>query len=214
MVVAIDGPAGAGKSTLGRRLAETLGLPFVNTGLMYRSVAERALRQGVGPDDGRALASIARSIRFALSDGPLPELRIDGREPDQALTSEEVETTVSRVSRHPEVRAVLREEQQRLGANGGVVEGRDIGTVVFPDAHVKLFLAAPEAVRAGRREQERGGGTESGAAALARDSVDARTIPLVATPGAHVIETTSLSRDQVFDEALAVIRAALQGRGG
>ena len=107
MVVAIDGPAGAGKSTLGRRLAEALGLPFVNTGLMYRSVAERALRQGVDPDDGRALASIARSIRFALSDGPLPELRIDGREPDQALTSEEVETTVSRVSRHPEVRAVL-----------------------------------------------------------------------------------------------------------
>src|SRR5207249_1148277 len=147
-IVAIDGPAGSGKSTLAAGLARALGVPYVNTGLMYRAVAARALEQGVGPDDERGLAAIARSLRFELSAGPSPELVIDGRSPGPELTSGDVEAVVSEVASHPEVRAELREAQRVLGRGGGVTEGRDIGTVVFPDADVKIFLSASPQVRA------------------------------------------------------------------
>jgi cytidylate kinase len=207
-VIAIDGPAGSGKSTLARRLSIELGLPYVNTGLMYRALALRAVREGVGTDDGPALEALARSIGFDL-DSTLdpPGLSIDGRAPEEALTSPEVESTVSRVARHPEVRAVLRDEQRRLGSGGAVMEGRDIGTVVAPGASLKLFLEAHPQERVERRAQEREAHSEEVAEALeTRDALDARTNPLEPAGDAVEIDTTDLDPDEVLERALELAR--------
>jgi CMP/dCMP kinase len=207
-VIAIDGAAGAGKSTLAHRLAVELGLPYVNTGLMYRALALRAHRGGVSPDDAAALERLARGMRFELdSTVRPPELRIDGEPPDPALTSAEVESSVSAVSRHAEVREVLRREQRRLAVGGAVMEGRDIGSVVAPDADLKLFLRARPDERVGRRALERAGDPERVAQALGtRDRQDARTSPFVPAPDAIVLETTELSPDEVARRALALVR--------
>jgi cytidylate kinase len=209
-VVAIDGPAGAGKSTLARELARQLGLPYINTGLMYRAVAAGALARGIPPDDAMGLAQIAGSLRFSLSpSASFPELVIDGEEAGPILTSAEVEAIVSQVARHPEVRSVLRRAQRTLGAGGCVMEGRDIGTVVFPDADVKIFLSAAPEVRVRRREQERGGGAEVGEAVVRRDSLDAKTNPLEPAPDAHVLDTTKLGPQDVLSQALILVRSVL-----
>jgi len=195
-VIAIDGAAGTGKSTLAHRLAAELGLPYVNTGLMYRALALRAHREGVLSEDASALERLARSLSFELDSSVRPpELRIDGEPPEAALTSAEVESSVSAVSRHPEVRAVLRREQRRLAAGGAVMEGRDIGSVVAPDAELKLFLQAHPDERIGRRALD------------TRDRQDARTNPFVPALDAIVLDTTELSPDQVADRALALARA-------
>lgn len=207
-VIAIDGPAGSGKSTLARRLGLELGVPYVNTGLMYRALALRAVREGIDPDDGAALQAAARSIGFDLDSTVRPaELTIDGARADDALTSAEVESTVSRVARHPEVRAVLRDEQRRLGQDGAVMEGRDIGTVVFPAAPLKLFLEAHPQERVERRAQERDARSDQVAEALeTRDALDARTNPLEPAADAVEIDTTDLDPDQVLARALELAR--------
>ncbi|HXF35703.1 MAG TPA: (d)CMP kinase [Actinomycetota bacterium] len=213
-VVAIDGPAGAGKTTLARRLAVALGLPYVNTGSMYRALALEALRRGVDVDDGAALAALTRRLRFALVEGDdVPELEIEGIS-NRALSEPEVEAVVSRVARHPEVRALMRAAQRRLGAGGAVMEGRDIGTVVFPDARVKIFLGGAPGERAARRRRERAD-DRSARAVHARDAQDATVTPLVPAPDAVAIDTTDLSPDEVFARALDVVRDRLGGeRGG
>src|SRR5262245_50733347 len=192
LVVAIDGASGSGKSTLARALASRLGLAYVNTGLMYRAVAATALRDGVDPDDAASLARIAERIGFRVMPGSPPALEVEGwTEPD--LMTLEVEAVVSAVARHPQVRATLRRSQRDLGGAGAVVEGRDIGSVVFPDAPVKLFLEAAPAVRVDRRAEERGTATDQTAdALLARDRRDARTTPPEAAADAVVIDTTTL----------------------
>ena len=206
-VIAIDGPAGSGKSTLGKRLARALGIPYVNTGLMYRAVTARALRESLDVDDGSRLADLARQIDFDLDlNSSPPVLTIDGSPPGAELVEADVEGSVSAVSRHPEVRGVLVEEQRRLGASGAVMEGRDIGAVVFPDADVKFFLEASPTERIERRERERGEQVES--AVTGRDALDARVNPFVPTSGAVVIDTTGRSRDEVFDEALRAVEQA------
>jgi cytidylate kinase len=214
-VVAIDGPAGSGKSTLARNLAAELGLPYLNTGLMYRAVTLKALREGLDVDDGPGLAELARRLTFDLSTSVRPsQLTIDGSDPEPDLTSPEVESNVSAVSRHPEVRAVLRAEQQRLCKSGGVVEGRDIGTVVAPSAQAKIFLEADESARVARRTTERDWDARVVARALSeRDSSDSRTNPLAPAEDAVAIDTTLMGPDDVFRTALAVVRARLAEHG-
>jgi len=212
VVIAIDGPAGAGKSTLARALAVELGLPYVNTGLMYRSVAAAALSAGMDPQAAAALEDLARGLHFSVGDGEPPSLRVEGGPPQEALTSAEVEGVVSMVARHPEVRSVLRAEQRRLGAGGSVMEGRDIGTVVFPDADVKLFLLAEPDERAARRQTERGSDDPSLADALERrDALDARTNPLVPASDARVVDTSGRGPEEVLEEVLALVREATGG---
>lgn len=212
-VIAIDGPAGSGKSTLARGLALELGLAYVNTGLMYRALTRLALDRGTDADDGPALARLMNELRFALSQGEPPSLIVNGAAPGEELSSAEVEASVSAVARHPEVRERMREAQRRLGANGAVMEGRDIGSVIFPDADAKIFLLARPDERAARRVEERGGPEEVSsdlAEALARrDALDARVNPFVPAPDAHHLDTSGRTREETLAEALRLIRARL-----
>lgn len=206
-VVAIDGAAGAGKSTLARALALRLRLPYVNTGEMYRAVAAAALRDGVEPGDEDALLGLARALRFTLGRGEPVELEVEGWSRD-ALHTSDVESTVSAVAAHPRVREVLREEQRRLARGGAVMEGRDIGAVVVPDAPVKLFVRADAETRATRRAAER---VSEGAGRVAdalrsRDRRDARTNPLEPAEGADVIDTTDLEPAEAVEAAIGVVR--------
>jgi cytidylate kinase len=205
-VVAIDGAAGSGKSTLARGLARRLRLPYINTGLMYRALAASALRLGIAPDDEEGLVELTRGLSFRLTDGKPPELEVEGYD-EHDLTAPDVESRVSAVSRHARVRELMRDAQRSLGAHGAVMEGRDIGTVVFPDAPVKLFLDAHPQARVERRAEERGARRDGIAAALrTRDADDARTNPLVPAPDAVVLDTGALDVVQTLEAALAAIR--------
>ncbi len=207
VVVAIDGPAGAGKSTLARGLAEALHVAYVNTGLMYRALAEAALRLGLDTSDTGALEQAARDIRFDLDGGHPPSLHVNGGPPGPELETREVEAAVSLVSRHPAVREIMRSAQRALGERGAVMEGRDIATAVFPDADVKIFVTASPEVRAARRFRERGEAAAGGALER-RDALDSRTNPLEPADGAVVIDSTDLSLEEVLDRALEVVAAA------
>lgn len=203
--IAIDGPAGSGKSTLARGLARWLDLPYVNTGLMYRALTRRALEEGVDPRDADRLAALARdlTVDLDLSLRP-PELRIDGHVPGPELSTPQVEGAVSLVSSHPAVRAVMVERQRGLGADGVVMEGRDIGRVVLAaDATVKIYLDAREDERAGRRTQER---SEATAEALARrDALDSSVNPFVPADDAILLDTSGRSAEETLAEALALV---------
>ena len=229
LVVAIDGPAGSGKSTLARSLASALGLPYLNTGLMYRAVARAAIERSVAADDEAGLTELASSMRFDLDADPTVRrgtdepgtsepprsLLIDGVQPDDSLSAPAVEAIVSAVARHPGLRKVLRAEQRRLGSVGCVAEGRDIGMVVFPEADVKIFLAASPDVRTARRAKERAapkfGAVEE--ALTKRDVLDARTNPLEPASDALVLDTSNMSRDETLRQALELVNARLRGLG-
>lgn len=208
-VIAIDGPAGSGKSTLSRRLAAALGLAYLNTGLMYRALAFRALTQEVSPNDEAALLGILEEMEFGLSEGLSGEgpasLMIDGDPPVAALERAEVEASVSQVARHPGVRAAMRELQRALGSVGAVVEGRDIGTVVFPDADLKIFLVADEGRRAERRRRDRDDHPGVEEALASRDRLDARVNALAPAADASVIDTGEMDADRTFEAALALV---------
>jgi len=208
-VVAIDGAAGSGKSTLARGLALELGVPYINTGLMYRGLTAAALQHGVDPEDEGALVGLLDGMSFTLSRTNPPELEIEGYA-SAALTTRDVELTVSTVARHPGVRERLRILQRSLGEDGAVMEGRDIATVVFPDASIKLFLVADEGERSARRARERLGydPTDIAEALRLRDARDARTNPLKAAPGATVIDTGALDIEASLAEALRIVRLA------
>ncbi len=208
-VVAIDGAAGSGKSTLARSLARELRVPYINTGLMYRGLAAAALDRGIDPDDAEGLSAVLIDLRFRLAGTGPPELEVEGY-PYDALTTREVESTVSTVARHPTVRERMRVLQRGMGLQGAVMEGRDIATVVFPDASVKLFLVADETERTTRRARERAEAdpSEIAEALRLRDARDARTNPLEAAPGAEIIDTTELDIDQALSAALGIVRAA------
>jgi len=207
VIIAIDGPAGAGKSTVARQLAQRLGFRYLDTGAMYRALTWLALERGLSLDDADALARLAREHEVTV-DGDSVE--VAGHEIGAAIRTVEIDRVVSSVARHDEVRAILRERQRALAAEGNaVMEGRDIGMVVCPDAEVKVFLTADPEERARRRTDERPG---LGADALAtdlrlRDRRDAKQ--LEAAPDAERIDTTHLAIEEVVAriEALAAARA-------
>ena len=214
IVVAIDGPAGAGKSTASRALAQRLGYGYVDTGAMYRAVAVLAAERGIGLDDDAALGRFVAGLSFELRDGGTA-LTVDGRDVSAAIRRPDAGELASRVSTRPVVRERLVALQRALGAAGGVVmEGRDIGTVVFPDAPVKLYLTAAPAERARRRAMElRTRGEQVDEAALAddlaaRDRRDSgRTnSPLRPATDAQIINTTHLPFDEVVDLMEAAVR--------
>ena len=218
IVVAIDGPAGAGKSTASRALAERLGYVYVDTGAMYRAVGVLAAERGVAFDDDAALERLVADLRFDLRDGGTA-LAVDGRDVSTAIRRADAGELASRVSTRPVVRQRLVTLQRALGAAGGVVmEGRDIGTVVFPDAPVKLYLTAAPAERARRRASElRARGETVDEAALAedlaardrRDSGRAHA-PLRPATDARVIDTTYLTFAEVVDRMEEAVRGCMQ----
>ena len=207
-VIAIDGAAGSGKSTLARGLARAVGLPYVNTGLMYRALTLEALDRGLDPDVEAPLVALMRTLRFSLSDAGPPELRIEGSPPSPDLSAARVEAAVSRVAGHPEVRTLMRDAQRVLGERGAVMEGRDIASVVFPEAAVKIYLIADPGVRQVRRAAERT--AEPASPPLrSRDATDASVNRFEPQPGATVIDTTNLDIEGTLAAALALVRATL-----
>jgi cytidylate kinase len=207
MVIAIDGPAGAGKSTVARAVASALGLTYLDSGAMYRCVALAALRRGVDPDDGRALGEVARGIEIEFVDGAV---RLDGEDVTAAIRDPEVSGIASRVSIHTEVRAAMVERQRALISAGNyVAEGRDIGTVVSPGSPLKVFLTASDAERARRRAQETGESpADVLAAQAARDGRDREREhgALRAASDAVVIDTTELEVAEVADRIVELAR--------
>jgi cytidylate kinase len=210
-VIAIDGPAGSGKSTVARGVATALGLPTLDTGAMYRSVALAALDAGADLADGDAVAAIAGRARIELEDG---RVRLDGRDVSTEIRGPVVTAAVSQVSSHPPVRAVLVERQRAWVSQhgGGVVEGRDIGTVVLPDAPLKVFITARDEIRAARRQRDevaaaRAVHVDDVRSALAgRDAADSSlgraTRPEDAAPDAIVLDTSDVDADTVIAEIL------------
>jgi CMP/dCMP kinase len=209
MIVAIDGPAGAGKSTVARRLAERLQFRYLDTGAMYRALTWLALQQSFDLSDGERLGRLASENPITFENEQ--RVFISGTDVTAAIRRTQVDRMVPVVARHPEVREVMRERQRELGHDGDVViEGRDIGTVVAPAAEVKVYLVADPKVRAERRLAER---PEIGGDALAtdlrmRDASDAARMQPAAD--AHEIDTTSLDVDDVVDQIEKLVRALRQ----
>lgn len=211
-VIAIDGPAGSGKSTVARALAARLGLEYLDTGAMYRSVTFAALRQGLDPAEADAVARLAE--RVELSVGP-DGVIVDGVDATTEIRGPEVSRAVSVVAANPAVRTEMVRRQREWVAErgGGVLEGRDIGTVVFPDAELKVYLTADPEVRAQRRSKEVADlDYETVAADLARrDALDSgrETSPLTEAPDAFVLDTTGLTVEEILD----VLERELAKRG-
>ncbi|MEC4175549.1 (d)CMP kinase [Adlercreutzia sp. R7] len=222
MIIAIDGPSGAGKSTVAKAVAKELGFSCLDTGAMYRAIAWQALQNGVALDDDAALGEVARSYDIAfghVAGDPVPRrVFIGDAEVTDAIRTAEIDRAVSPVSAAPSVRAALLDQQRRIG-NGGnyVVEGRDIGTVVFPDAAVKVFLTASDEERAHRRVRQnvdRGIGSIDYDEVLAdlrrRDEADSSraTAPLRAADDAVQIDSTSHYIEEVIEQICELARSS------
>lgn len=216
-LIAIDGPAASGKSTVAKIVARALGLTFLDTGAMYRAVTLATLERGVDPHDEAGCAAVARSIHLAFdAEG---RILVDGRPGEPAIRSQKVTDAVSPVSAHPAVRAAIvplqRAEAERRG--GLVAEGRDIGSVVFPDADFKFYVDATSEERARRRVKEIGAPErfdEIHAAIVKRDHLDStrKDSPLTVAPGAVVIQTDGLDAEAVAERMLAAMRGTTARR--
>ena len=220
-VIAIDGPAGSGKSTVARLLADRLDMGYLDTGAMYRAVALAALRRGIDVSDADGLAALARQIRIAIGpptvrDGRAYTVLLDGSDVTWALRGDDVDGIVSQVARIPKVRDAMVEQQREIAKRGRIVMvGRDIGTVVLPEAERKVFLTASAAERARRREEELAARGEKRSRQdllteiLRRDELDSkRTVaPLKAASDAILVETDGLSVGEALDRVLQVTRS-------
>ncbi|MDP8991286.1 MAG: (d)CMP kinase [Acidobacteriota bacterium] len=209
MIVAIDGPAGAGKSTIARAIAQRLGFTYIDSGAMYRAVALWAMRVGVDLDDLHRLEQLAKEARIEFSAGDTM-VRLNGEDVTAAIREPRVSEAASKVSLAPGVRRAMREEQRRIGATHSVVmEGRDIGTVVFPDAQVKIYLDAAPEIRAVRRASETGAAVAEIAQEIAERDHRDRTraeAPLTQAPDAEYLDTTRLSPGEVEEAILKLVR--------
>ena len=215
MIIAIDGPSAAGKSTLGRMLARALGLLYIDTGSMYRAVALAVLESSVNATDDIAVGSLAARVDIDLAGDPdALKVTLDGRDVTEQIRSEEVTHMSSVVSTIPAVRRAMVQRQRELGRRGAVLNGRDIGTVVFPDADVKFFLTALPEERAHRRfsEEQTQDSTISFEETFAdmneRDTRDSTRSdsPLKAADDAVIIDSTGLSIEESFERMMAVVR--------
>ncbi len=208
-IVAIDGPAGAGKSTVGRAVASRLGLQYLDTGAMYRAVTFAALRRGIDPTDHDDVAALAGTVEMVIDDS---SVFVDGVDATVEIRGREVTAAVSAVASNGHVRAELVRRQRSWVAahHGGVVEGRDIGSVVFPDATLKLFVTASPRVRAERRVAEIGGDVaEVEASIIERDRKDSTRSesPLTESADAVVVDTTGMSIAAVVEHILELMPA-------
>jgi len=210
-VIAIDGPAGSGKSTVARALAQALGLRYLDTGAMYRSVAFAALRRGIDPEDIEPVAKVAREFDLRMSDDGI--VKVDGVDATIEIRGPEVTRAVSIVAANPLVREEMRSRQREWATKngGGVMEGRDIGTVVFPDAALKVYLDASPEVRADRRSKEVTDlSYETVAADIARrDALDQgrNDSPLRTADDAVVIDTSNRSIDEIVEQVMQHLEA-------
>lgn len=210
LVVAIDGPSGSGKSTVSARLAARLGIGHLDTGAMYRALTWAVLAAGADPDDAEAVTGLAEACVLELSDGAR-SVHIDGHDVTGPIRGPDVTAHVSAVSAHPGVRAEMVRRQRRWVAERGaaVVEGRDIGSVVFPDARLKVYLTAREDERARRRaaQDDVPGTTQAAVAAdmARRDRMDSTraTSPLAVAEGAVVVDTSDLSVEEIVEDLMS-----------
>ena len=217
MIIAIDGPSGAGKSTLGKRLAKELGLLYLDTGAMYRAIGFAVVEAGASPEDAEKAIQIAGKSRIELSGEPEAlHVWLDGRDVSPEIRTSKVSQAASIVSTFPEVRRILVERQRVLGNRGAgcVLDGRDIGTVVFPHADIKFFLTAKPESRAARRLEElkakntKATFEETLSEITERDERDAsrEDSPLSIAEDSIVIDSTELSAEEVFEQMLAAVR--------
>src|SRR5882762_8577540 len=221
LIIAIDGPSGAGKSTLGRMLARALNLLYIDTGSMYRAVALAVMESSVNADDDLAVGSLSSRVDIDLAGDPdALKVTLEGRDVTEEIRSEDVTEMSSIVSTIPEVRRAMVERQRELGRRGAVLNGRDIGTVVFPDADVKIFLTAVPEERAQRRfaEERVQHSQVSLAETLAdmaeRDRRDTTRVdsPLKIAEDAVVVDSSGLSISEVFERIMAAVRERLVNR--
>ncbi|HEY7817542.1 MAG TPA: (d)CMP kinase [Vicinamibacteria bacterium] len=217
-IIAIDGPAGAGKTTAARNLAEKLGFVYLDTGATFRAVALKAMREGVSLDDEKALLDLAKRSDIAFGGERFEKILLDGEDVSRAIREPPVALASSRVAVHPGVRALLVRLWRRIGESGGVIlEGRDIGTDVFPDAEIKFFLDAGHVERAGRRFREQGDGSKLSLEGVtkelqSRDETDRNRAhsPLRRADDAILVDTTHLTPEETLRVLLREAQSRLQ----
>jgi len=214
LIIAIDGPSGAGKGTVARAVAASLGYRHVDTGAMYRALAWKAVYETLDLEDESALTTLAARADIDVSDGVV---RVDGHDVKEAIRTPEIDKAAATVARQPGVRAVLIRQQREMGVRGGIVmEGRDIGTVVYPAADVKIYLDASPAERARRRATDSSHASGTGAAAVdevasalaERDRSDStrKASPLAMAADAILIDTTGLPIDEVVQRVMGLVK--------